>query len=225
MSYFKKIINLTLLLIFLLVQLSCSQQTIENKNILNKYADGKILREQVKYRDNDTLVQFTYFKNGKLNYKMQLLNNQRVGYFFTYNKKEELTMKVVYQSPCDFGSCKCDEAVTVYENGSNIYSYEVNKGLKSENHTIYDQVSYQKLVAENNKVAENENGKTLFHINCGMCHKTENQLVGIALNSFSKTMNADELVEILGGSKGHPWTRTNKKEAEELIEYINKICD
>lgn len=225
MIHFQKIRIFALLLIFLLVQLSCTQQTVENKTVLNKYADGKILREQVKYQDNDTLVQLTYYKNGKLNYKIQLLNNQRVGSFSSFNKNEELTMKVVYKSPCDFGSCKCDEVVTVYENGYKIYSYEVNKGLKSENHKIYDQVSYQKLMTENNKVAESEKGKNLFHINCGMCHKTENQLVGIALNSFSKTMNADELVEILGGRQGHPWTRTNQKEAEELIEYINTTCN
>lgn len=225
MILFKKIRKITLLLTFLLVQLSCTQQTIENKTTLDKYADGKILREQIKYQNNDTLVQLTYYKNGKLNYKIQLLNNQRVGSFYTYNNNEEQTMKVVYRSPCDLSSCECDEVVTVYENGSKIYSYEVIKGLKSDNHTIYDQVNYQKLMAENNKVAESEKGKTLFHIHCGMCHKTENQLVGIALNSFSKTMNADELVEILGGNKGHPWTKTTRKEAEELISFINKSCN
>lgn len=39
MILFKKIRKFALLLAFLLVQLSCTQQTIENKTTLDKYAD------------------------------------------------------------------------------------------------------------------------------------------------------------------------------------------
>lgn len=269
----KKITKFTLLtLIVLLGQLYCTQERVENRTTLNKYNNGQIMREHVKYKDNDTIVEFIYFQNGQLNYKRQLLNNQRTGWSNTYNKKGELlfresylngnltgefkvfypagqisriehyqenrnidtttyynkngqvTKKVAFLTPCDFGSCECNQLVIVYDNGSKIYSYEVNDGLKSENHTVYDQAVYLRLMVKNDQVSLYEKGKSIFRNNCGMCHKVDKQLVGIALASFPRTMSEDELVEILGGSKGHPSTRIKEKEAGELIEYINRNC-
>lgn len=265
-----KFILLTLLV--LLGQLSCTQGRVENRTTLNKYNNGQLMRAHVKFKDNDTIVEFIYFQSGQLNHKRQLLNNQRTGWSYTYNKKGELlfresylngdltgdfkafyptgqisriehyqenknidttiyynkngqvTMKVAYLAPCEFGSCECNQLVVVYENGSKVYSYAANNGLKSENHTVYDQAVYQKLMAKNDEVHLREEGKSIFRNNCGMCHKVDKQLVGIALDSFPKPMTADELVEILGGSKGHPSTKITGKEAEELIEYINKNC-
>ena len=273
MKNLKKIIKFTLLtLIVLLGQLSCTQDRVENRDTLNKYSNGQLMREHVKYKDNDTIVEFIYFQNGQLNYKRQLLNNQRTGWSYTYNKKGELlfqenylngnltgdfksfyptgqisriehyqenrnidtttyynkngqvTKKVTFLAPCDFGSCECNQLVIVYENGSRIYSYEVNNGLKSDNYTVYDQAVYQRLMAKNNQVPLYDNGKSIFRNNCGMCHKVDKQLVGIALASFPRTMSEDELVEILGGSKGHPSTKITEKEADALIEYIDKNC-
>ena len=273
MSNLKKITIFTLLtLIVILGQLSCTQEKVENRTTLNKYNDGQLMREQVKYKDNDTIVEFIYFQNGQVNYKRQLLNNQRTGWSYTYNKKGELlfrenylngnltgefkafyptgqisiiehyqenknidttiyynkngqvTRKVAYLEPCEFGSCECNQLVVVYENGSRIYSYEVINGLKSENHTVYDQTVYMTLMAKNEEVPLYQEGRTIFRNNCGTCHKLDNQLVGLALNSFSKTIVEDELVQIIGGGKGHPTIKLTKNEAEELIEYINRNC-
>ena len=261
-----------LALIVLSGQLSCSQERVEKKTTLKKYNDGQLMREQVKYKENDTIVEFIYYQNGQLNHKTQLLDNERTGWSYTYNKKGKLlfqenylngnltgnfkayyptgqisriehyqenknidtttyynkngqvTKKVVFIAPCDFGSCECTHLVIIYENGSRIYSYVVNNGLKSEIHTVYDQAAYQRLIAKNDQVPLYAKGKTIFQNNCGMCHKVDKQLVGIALSSFPRTMNEDELVEILGASKGHPSTKITEKEVEELMEYINRDC-
>ncbi|MFD2907426.1 c-type cytochrome [Flavobacterium ardleyense] len=225
MSY-SRITKFTLLtLLVLLVQLSCTEQRIENKTTLNKYADGKLLRESVKYQDNDTITEFTYFKNGKLNYKRQLLNNKRVGWSYTYNKRGQVTLKVDYLARCEQHSCECNQTVTAYENGSKVYSYEVTAGLKSEKHTVYDQEVYKKLKDQSTDKSDTAQGKIIFQNNCGMCHRVEKQLVGIALSSFSNTMNADELVELLAGNHGHPWTKSTQQEADQLISYINSNCN
>ena len=273
MGNLKKTTKFTLLtLIVLLGQLSCTQEKVENRNTLNTYTNGQLMREHVKYKDNDTIVEFIYFQNGKLNYKRQLLNNQRTGWSYTYNKKGDLqyresylngnltgeftvfyptgqisriehyqgnsnidtttyyskngqvTKKVVFLAPCEFGSCECDQLVVVYESGSKIYSFEVQNGLKSKDHEVYDQAVYLELIAKNGQEPLYEKGKSIFRNNCGMCHKIDNQLVGLGLSSFTKTMVADELVQIIGGGKGHPMIKLTEKEAEELIEYINRNC-
>lgn len=253
MGNLKKLTNFTLLtLIVLLGQSSCNQERVENRNTLNKYNNGQVMREHFKYKDNDTIVEFIYFQSGQLNYKRQLLNDKRTGWSYTYNKKGELvfresylnghlagdfkafyptgqisrieyfkedknidtttyydeygyvTKNVAFLTPCDFGSCECNQSVVVYENGSKIYSYEVNHGLKSENHTVYDQLVYLRLMAEKEQVPLYNKGESLFLNNCGMCHKLDQQLVGLALNSFSKTINEDELVQNYRGRQRTP---------------------
>lgn len=259
-------------LFVLLGQLSCTQQRVENRSTLDKYVNGQIMREHVKYEGNDTIVEFIYFQNGRVNYKRQLLNNQKTGWSYTYNKEGELlfienylngnlegafkafyptgrisriehyrdnrnidtttyyntsgqlTKEVAFLEPCDFGSCECTQVVIVYENGSKVYSYEVENGLKSENHTVYDQTAYLRLMAKSDGIPLYDTGKSIFRKNCGMCHKVDEQVVGISLASFSKTMSEDELAEILSGSKGHPSSEITEKEAEAVIEYINRNC-
>ena len=56
---------------------------------MNKYDNGQTILEHVKYQDNDTLVEFVYFENGQINYKRQVVNNQRNGWSYTYNEKGE----------------------------------------------------------------------------------------------------------------------------------------
>ncbi len=41
-------------------------------------------------------------------------------------------------------------------------------------------------------------------------------------NTCTKTMIEDELVEIMGGGKGHLTIKLTEQEAEALIEYLNK---
>ncbi len=252
--------------------LSCNKEKIENKKVISKYDNGQLMQEQVKYKDNDTIVEFTYFMTGQLNQKRQLLDGQRTGWSFIYNKKGTLLFsenylddnlsgelkafyptgqvsrienyrkniridsttyfdkngkiekKVVFLTPCDISSCECNQLVTIYENGSKIYSYEVSNGIKSVDQTVYDQKVYEKLLSKNEEEPLSEKGKSLFRNNCGTCHKVKNQPVGPALNSFSKTISSDELFEILIGSKGHPVGKISQEETEALIDYINKNC-
>ncbi len=157
-----------LTLVVLLAQLSCTQERAESRTVLNKYASAQIVRQHVKYAGNDTVVEFRYYQNGQLNHKGQLLNDQRTGRAYTYNKKGELlfqenylngelsgefkafypsgqiskvehyrenrnvdtrryydrngevTKEVAYLTPCDLGSCKCDQFVIVYGNGRRV---------------------------------------------------------------------------------------------------------
>ena len=259
-------------MIVLATQLSCTQGKVENRTTLNKYTNGQIMREHVRYKGNDTIVEFIYFQNGKLNHKRQLLNDQRTGRSYTYNKTGELlfeesylngdlvgdfkafnptgqisriehyqgnkntdtttyydksgqvTKKVAFLAPCDPGSCDCDQFVDVYENGSKIYSYEVHSGSASETPTVYDQAAYLRLLARNDQVPLSEEGRSIFRSDCGMCHKRDKQPAGVALNSFPKTMNEDELVEIVAGRRGHPALTLSEEQAQALIAYMNNNC-
>lgn len=259
-------------MIILVTQLSCTQEKVESRTTLNKYTDGQIMREHVKYQGNDTTIEFMYFVNGKLNHKRQLLNDQRTGRSYTYNKKGELlfmesylkgelagdfkafyptgqisriehyqgnqnidtttyydkngqvTKQVAFLAPCDRSSCDCDQLVDVYENGSKIYSYEVHHGSASETPTVYDQAAYLGRMAGNDQVPLSEEGRSIFRSDCGMCHKRGKQPAGVALNSFPKTMNEDELVETVAGRAGHPAIRLSEKQAEALMAYLNNNC-
>lgn len=269
----KKMRRSTLLTVIILVtQLSCTQEKVESRTTLNRYPDGQILREHVEYQSNDTIIEVIYFQNGKLNHKRQLLNDQRTGRSYTYNKKGELlfmenyldgelagefkafypsgqvsriehyqgnknmdtttyygkdgqvTKRVAFLAPCDLGSCDCDQLVDVYENGSKIYSYEMQNGSASGNPTVYDQAAYLGRLAKDDQVPLYEEGRSIFRSDCGMCHKRDKQLAGVALNSFPKTMNEDELIEIVAGRIGHPAISLSEKQAAALIEYINNNC-
>ena len=268
-----KLTQLTfLLLIALLTLFSCTQERIENRITLNTFDNGQVMREHVKYKDNDTLVEFIYFQDGQVNCKRQLLNNQRTGMSYLYNldgellyqehylnghltgdfkafypsgkisriehfeenknidttiyydKQGQVTKKVAFLDPCDLGSCECNQFVIMYENGSKIYSYKVQNGLKSKEHTVFDQEVYQRLIAEKDEVSLYEKGKFIFQMNCGMCHKINSQSAGVAFDSFSRTMTNDELYEFLGGSTGHPVVKATHIESDALIEYINRGC-
>lgn len=261
-----------LTVIILILQLSCTQGKVENRTTLSKYANGQVLREHVEYKGNDTIIEFIYFENGKLNHKRQLLNDQRTGRSYTYDKKGELlfmesyvngalagvfkafyptgqlsriehyqgnrnvdtttyydrdgqvTKQVAFLAPCDLGSCACDQLVDVYENGTKIYSYEVHHGSASETPTIHDQAAYLRRMGKSDQVSLSEEGRSLFRSDCGMCHKRDKQIAGVALNSFPKTMNEDELIGIVAGRTGHPAIRLSVKQAEALIEYMNNSC-
>ncbi len=261
-----------LILIVLVGQLSCTQERVESRTALNKYSTGQIMREQVKYEGNDTIVEFLYFQDGQLNRKGQLLNDQRTGWAYTYNRKGELlfqesyrdgelsgefkafyttgqisrvdhyrensnvdttrsydrngevTKEVAYLTPCDFGSCGCDQFVVVYENGTKVYSYELRNGSEFGNQTVYDQADHLSLMARDQHTPLYEEGRSIFRSDCGMCHKRGKQPAGVSLNSFSRTMNEDELIETVAGRVGHPAIQLSEKQAEALMEYINDHC-
>lgn len=64
-------------------------------------------------------------------------------------------------------------------------------------------------------------GEALFHENCGMCHLVEKQPVGKALNAFKKTLNKNQMFELLVDGNAHPVMKITKKEAEALSIFIN----
>lgn len=263
----------TLLIITVLTgQISFAQENVVYRITLDKYDNGQILREHIKYHNKDTVVELIYFQNGQLKDKRQLLNNQRTGWSYSYNEKGELIFqnnylngnltgvfktfyptgqisiiayyknnkkidtttyynengqvikKVAFLLPCEFGSPECNQSVVIYENDSKIYSYEVVNGMKSENHTVYDQTVYQKIKAHEDKKPLHEKGKMIFQSNCGMCHKLDKPIIGPALNCITKTKKKDELTKIIVGKQGHPISKLTDKEIEALIEYINKNC-
>ena len=89
--------NYILILIsYLIVQVSWAQEKIEKRSVLNKYDNGQTMRERVKYQNNDTLVEFVYFENGQINFKRQVVNNQRNGWSYTYNEKGVLIFQENY---------------------------------------------------------------------------------------------------------------------------------
>ena len=270
---FKKSTKFTfLILVAFLGQLSCTIDKVEHRKVLKSYDNGQLMQELVKYKENDTLVEFTYFLTGQLNQKRQLLNNQRTGWSHIYTKNGELLFqehylnnmltgefkafypsgqisriehfrdnkmidtstyflkngevekKIIFLAPCEIGSCECNQNVVVYENGSKVYSYEVNNGIKSKNQTVYDQTMYQNLMGTIAQEALFEKGELLFRNQCGTCHRLKNQPVGPALSDFSKTITTDELAEILIGSKGHPASKITEEETAAIIEYIHKHC-
>lgn len=259
-------------IICLLSHVSWAQEKIEKRTVLNQYDNGQTMREHVKYQDNDTLVEFVYFENGQINYKRQVMNNQRNGWSYIYNEKGELIFHenylnneltdnfycyypsgqisrvehyrnnnnvdtttyfnedgqviktIAFISPCEFGSRECNQFVTIFENGSKVYSYKVDKGLKSEDHEIYNQPVYEKLIAKENQIPLHEKGKKIFQNNCGMCHKLDKPFIGPALSCITRTKNIDELTKIVGGQNGHPTSKLTEEEINALIEYINKNC-
>lgn len=253
-------------------QVAFAQEKIEKKTALNKYDNGQTKREHVKYHNNDTLVEFIYFENGKVNFKRQILNNQKNGWSYTYNEKGDIIFRenylngnlsgelkcyypsgqisrieyfkdnkhidtttyfdesgqviktIAFLSPCEFGSRECNQFVTVFKNGSKVYAFNVDKGIKSENHEIYNRSDYNELMAQTNKIPLHEKGKTIFQNNCGMCHRLDKPIIGPALNCITKTKNKDDLTKIVEGESGHPTSKLTEKEINALIEYINNNC-
>ena len=99
--------HILLLISFLIGQVSCTQDRVVERTVLNKYDNGQTMRERVKYLENDTLVEFVYFKNGQIDYKRQILNNRKNGWSYIYNEKGELIFFENYQNDKLSGEFKC----------------------------------------------------------------------------------------------------------------------
>ncbi len=212
------------------------------------FQDGQLNRKRQLLNDQSTGWAYTYNKKGELLFQESYLDDELAGAFKAfypsgqisrvehyrgnmnidtttyYDRNGQVTKEVTYLKPCDFGSCECDQFVAVYENGSKVYSYEVRNGSELGNHTVYDQAAYLPLLAKDEQAPLYEEGRSIFRSDCGMCHKRGKQPAGVSLNSFSKTMKEDELIEIVAGRIGHPAIQLSEKEAEALVEYINKHC-
>lgn len=263
---------LLILISNLIGQVVFAQERIESRQVLDSYENGQTHREQVKYYDNDTVVELTYFEDGQLNIKRQILHKQRNGWSYTYNENGELIFHenyvnnnlsgevkcfypngktsrvesfrenklidtstyfnensqiiktVIYTSPCEFGSRECNKVVTIYDEASKIYAYQVNDGIKSENHIIYNQNAYDQLMELANKIPIHEQGKTIFINNCGMCHGLDKPLIGPSLNCITKTKSKTELTKLIGGKNRHPISKLTEKEIQALIEFLKKNC-
>ena len=107
MGKLKKIVPFYILSLLVFMMLfSCQQQSVESKTTIEHYKNGQILREQVKYKDNDTTVAFIYFLNGKLNRKYQIVNSKRTGWSYTYDKKGTLLYQENYLNDALNGELK-----------------------------------------------------------------------------------------------------------------------
>lgn len=49
------------------------QKEVESKKTVNTYKNGAKMREQIKYAGSDTIIELTYYENGQLNQKTQLV--------------------------------------------------------------------------------------------------------------------------------------------------------
>jgi antitoxin component YwqK of YwqJK toxin-antitoxin module len=185
---------------------------------------GKLLFLE-NYLDNKlTGITKAYYPSGKVSRVEYFRNNKHIDTADYFDENLQITMKVVYKNPCELGSKECNQVIYIYENGNKVYSYEVDNGLKSDNHKIYDQKVYLKLLQGELAVALPEKGMTIFQNNCGMCHRLDIQLIGPELNCITKKKNTDEISYIVNGGNGHPTSKLTEKEITAIIEYIKKNC-
>lgn len=186
--------------------------------------NGKLIFEE-NYIQNKLSGAFkAFYPTGKISRTERYDFNRNVDTTFYYSEKGEIATAVVYRNPCEFGSNICNQIVTVYENGLKVYSYEVVMGLKSEKHTVFDNKVYQQVMTRLDAIPLIEKGKTVFKINCGMCHTLDHFLVAPPLRCFTKSKSGLELKELMDGANGHLVTKLSEEEFTALKEYLNKNC-
>ncbi|MGB0868294.1 MAG: c-type cytochrome [Flavobacteriales bacterium] len=261
--------NKLILVVFILFsQVSCAQDKIERKETLNTYDGGQIMREHIKFQNNDTIIENVYFENGQLNFLYRLVNGKRNGkslvylengdlvfeqYYshgklndefksfypdgtiqrtenyrldnhvdtaIYYNETGTIIRKVIYKIPCEFGSSECNKMVIEYQNGTRVYSYEITKGWKSEDHIIYNHELYNELMQSTKEIPKLDKGKALFRANCAMCHSIDKPIVGPALNKAIKDKTDNQLYEIIVNSNSHPSSKLSKEEFDALMEFL-----
>ena len=167
---------------------------------------------------------YCFYPNGQISRIEKYRNNNLIDTATHFNEDGHVLRTVAYLSPCEFGSQDCDQFVTIFENDSKVYGYNVYKGLKSETHIIYNQSAYAKLMANENQIPLHVQGETIFRNNCGMCHKLDKPIVGPALSCITETTSKDEMTKIIGGNNGHYRRILTEKEIDALIEYIKTNC-
>ena len=95
----KKMRNiLTLIIIQFIANAVICQVQIEKKDILNTYPNGKVMRERIKFIDNDTIVENVYYEDGVLNSTSHRYHNQLNGKKYTYNFEGLLIFEETYKS-------------------------------------------------------------------------------------------------------------------------------
>lgn len=96
----RPILTLTLLLFEL-----CA--IAQQKTILSTYEDGSVMRERIKFSENDTILERIYYKDGTLNNEYQIVSNQRNGYGKTFNENGILIFKEFYSNSNLHGKFIC----------------------------------------------------------------------------------------------------------------------
>lgn len=260
--------KLILAITILFSQISYAQNKIERKETLNTYDGGQIMREHIKYHNNDTIIEKVYYENGQLNFLYRLVNGQRSGKSLVYLENGDLefeqfyfqgklngvfkcfypngtiqriekysldkhvdtsvyftetgiiSREVIYKKPCGFGSSECNKTVIEYKNGIKVYSYDVIKGWKSDDHIVYNQDLYDVVMKSAGETSNLEKGKALFRGNCAMCHGLDKPIVGPSLNQVIKDKDDHQLYEIITNSKTHPSSKVSKEEFDALMEFL-----
>lgn len=167
---------------------------------------------------------YCFYPNGRISRIEKYRNNHLIDTATYFNEDGLVLRTIAYLSPCEFASPDCDLFVTIFENDSKVYGYNVYKGLKSETHIIYNQSAYAKLMAHESQIPLHVQGETIFRNNCGMCHKLDKPIVGPALSCITETTSKDDLIKIIGGDNGHNRKILTEKEIDALIEYIKTNC-
>jgi cytochrome c551/c552 len=202
-------------------------------NFLYRLLDDQRNGKSLVYLENGDLVFEQFYSQGKLNVgfkcfypdgtiqrteKYSFDNNIDTTTYF--NETGIITRKVIYKNPCEFGSSECNKTIIEYKNGTKVYSYNVTKGWKSDDHIIYNQDFYNELMQSAKKIPNLDKGKALFRANCSMCHGLDKAIVGPALNQAIKDKDDNQLYEIIVNSNTHPSSKLTKEEFDALIEFL-----
>lgn len=105
--------KLILAISILFSQVSIAQNKIERQETLNTYNGGQIMREHIKYHNNDTIIEKIYYESGQLNFLYRLVNGQRSGKSLVYLENGDLVFEQFYFQGKLNGQFKC-----FYSNGT-----------------------------------------------------------------------------------------------------------
>jgi len=197
---------------------------------------GKRNGKSLLYFENGDLVFEQYYTNGMLDgifkcfypdgkiLRIEYFNlNNNIDTSTFYDEVGKIIKKIYYHNPCPYGSQECNQTVTEYKNGIKVYSYEVKKGWKSDNHKIYNQDLYNEIKKTENKISATEQGSTLFKKNCAMCHGIKEPIVGPAIKTAMNNKTKKQLKGTLLNSSKHPNVKLSDKDIESLFIYLESL--
>ncbi|WP_196889433.1 c-type cytochrome [Aureivirga sp. CE67] len=207
------------------------RETYESLNGLDRngksityYENGNVLFEQ--FYKNNKLDNFLkcFYPNGKLQRVEKYKSDFHIDSTIFYNKKGEISQIKKYKELCKFGNNSCNISVVIYNLNSPVYSYEIINGLKSENHTIIDEVAYNKLMNLDNKTSAIVKGEKIFNNNCMACHRLENDFIGPKLNCILEKKSKQAIINKISNSNTHHKSKLTKNEIDLLIDYLKEKC-
>ncbi len=141
-----------------------------------------------------------------------------------YGKNGVLQEKVIYLKPCEYGSRECNKIIEIYKEGKKVFSYKIIAGLKSDEHQVFDEQVYKRLMEVDQAVPKLEKGKAIFTYNCGMCHRFDMPIVGPVLKCITEKYTKEEIFIMLTDSDKHQKMPLSEVDFDLLINYIEENC-